>query len=58
MKRKTIEVDLGDQVIRFNQEAIDRELAKAARDRLPKDGTSRFSRVAIDLTKDQALPKK
>ncbi len=56
MKKKTIEVDLGDQVLRFNAEAIDREIVKATRLRLPKKGTSRFSRIALDLS--QAPPKK
>jgi hypothetical protein len=52
---KTIEVDLGDQILRFNQEAIDAEIIKAARLRLPIAGTP--SRIALDLNKSQAPPK-
>lgn len=56
MKKKTIEVHLGDQVMRFNKDAIDREMTKAARDRLPKGGTP--SRFALDLSKVGVSPKK
>jgi hypothetical protein len=55
-RKKTIEIDLGDQVMRFNQDAIDREIIKAARDRLPKEGTP--SRFALDLSKTGVSPKK
>ena len=49
--QKTIEIDLGDQVMRFNQDAIDREIVKAARDRLPRKGNSPTTRIALDLSK-------
>ena len=56
-KTKTIEVNLGDQVLRFNPEAIDAELVKAARLRLPKKGSSPTSRIALDLSKTGVSPE-
>lgn len=59
MKKKTLEVDLGDQVLRFNMAAIEREMLKAARDRLPHKGISLTTRIALDLSKAAGVsPKK
>lgn len=57
-KKKTIEVDLGDQILTFNQETIDAEIIKATRLRLPKKGIPPTTRIALDLSKAAGVSPK